>query len=369
MALSGSLNQLLNNCKTTIEGWINTIAAKYLPLSGGTMNSGANITTTTGTITAGKVVVDTNTSIDNGQMHLRVAPDSNNVVGGDANMYLWHRSEVNAGSGGTAPTANREVKVIFRSGNGKDLGYVFNRANTNKTVEQVLCVRSFDDPSNKHWHLAICHSPTAGVYTSAPHPSKLDTNGNIVINTADNSNKIATTYWIRQALPDLVGGTITGTATYAKFPNGTLICAGFVGPVQPGAQVTYPVPFTTRPVSSTVTGAFTIFLFVNTLDFHSLLSANLIRYTLPASQLSTPLVTNLNLEEPLSSAVAGTNTGTFNDSTSSSVNANGRHKLLKFAPKLLVIATSTSSSPIEAIAAVLSTFSSRTRSLLGNVSV
>ena len=252
MALSGSLNQLLNNCKTTIEGWINTIAAKYLPLSGGTMNSGANITTTTGTITAGKVVVDTNTSIDNGQMHLRVAPDSNNVVGGDANMYLWHRSEVNAGSGGTAPTANREVKVIFRSGNGKDLGYVFNRANTNKTVEQVLCVRSFDDPSNKHWHLAICHSPTAGVYTSAPHPSKLDTNGNIVINTADNSNKIATTYWIRQALPDLVGGTITGTATYAKFPNGTLICAGFVGPVQPGAQVTYPVPFTTRPYVSIV---------------------------------------------------------------------------------------------------------------------
>ena len=160
--LVGSIHQFLNNCKDTIVSWCKDAAKTVcLPLSGGSMNSGANITTT-GTVTSGKVVVDTNTNIDNGALNLRAAANSDNIVTTDAGINLRFRDDVIAGSGGSAPPQGREMRIAFKSGNNKDLGYLFSRVGTSKLVEQIMCVRSYDDPS-QHWHLAINHSPTLGV--------------------------------------------------------------------------------------------------------------------------------------------------------------------------------------------------------------
>lgn len=191
--LGGSLSQLINRCKDRISSWITAALASYLPLSGGTMSEGANIKTT-GTISASRVVIDNNSYIDNGVEILK-----------SDNTYI-HMLDTTITSGAT-PENSATSGVFFNTGDNKAISHVEFAANKVADSDDVrtmiyMCTHDFFNPES-YTSIGIYHDASQGFYTSSPHPTKLDTNGNAVINTADNSNKIATTKWVNSAIADM----------------------------------------------------------------------------------------------------------------------------------------------------------------------
>ena len=256
MALNGSILQLINSCKTTIEGWINTIAAKYLPLSGGTVNGDVNINATT---TTNILHVNEPPNVSGAITISRTGNTSGVPNGGP---YIDFKI-LDITKGEWPATGVTKHSDLFFYSNDNSIG-----ENRYGAIESYISPTRIgmsmncytNEVSTQNDNIGIMWNKDNGFWTYAPHPKKLDTSTNtFVLNTADSSNKIATTYWIRQALPNLVGGTFNIGASseagtggtiyqkYIKFPNGYLICHGTLWGIQPGDWITFLVPFIQEP--------------------------------------------------------------------------------------------------------------------------
>ena len=237
--LVGSIHQFLNNCKDTIVSWCKDAAKTVcLPLSGGSMNSGANITTT-GTVTSGKIVID-KSYIDNG---VAILKDSNPRI---------KMINTNIASG-VIPESDVGSTVAFQTGDDVSISHIqfaANKISNNTDVRTMvyMCTHDFFNPDS-YTSIAMYHDATSGFYTYSPHPMKFDASTNkFVLNPADNSNKIATTGWVNQALANMTKGYNTSNGTrYIKFPNGLMICAGYAANVTAGSVVNFPAAFKNMP--------------------------------------------------------------------------------------------------------------------------
>ena len=250
--LVGSIHQFLNNCKDTIVSWCKDAAKTVcLPLSGGSMNSGANITTT-GTVNVGKITVDTDNVIDGGILTLKSATPYIQI--NDTRL-----------TSGTVPSSNTDTGVYFRDKDGKNIGLIYSTAsrisnNTDVRTMTHMCTHDFFNPGS-HGVIGVYHDATNGFWTYSPHPMKLDTNTNkFVINPADNSNRIATTGWVNEFLKQVnrdatkwvTTEVTTGTTdkpqgtvnqTCIRLKEGIQICFGIVSYAKPNYLVTFTKPF------------------------------------------------------------------------------------------------------------------------------
>jgi len=215
--LVGSIHQFLNNCKDTIVSWCKDAAKTVcLPLTGGTVNG--NVSTKKLTATS---------------------------VNSSGDVYSKHISIDNPSTTGAiviinTTTSYNDIYATSENNDDEDKRIGFIRFNPNrdgyKEIEMV--VPQMINNSLKYSTIRTGMNSSGEFYTKAMTPTSV----------TDNTNNIATTYWVNQALANMTKGYNTSNGTrYIKFPNGLMICAGYAANVTAGSVVNFPAAFKNMP--------------------------------------------------------------------------------------------------------------------------
>ena len=218
--LVGSIHQFLNNCKETIVSWCKDAAKTVcLPLTGGTISG--NVTVNGTTNLKGVTTVDSTLNAKSGIF--RSTNDGGiiqTLAPGEAASDTVNGSIVNVDIGWKYSTSYGPV-ISFRSSK-----YVNN-------------------PGRLDLHT---RTPDHTYILSLLNDGKILWDGPTPANT-DSTNHLATTRWVQNVLANMTKSYNSSTSLrYVKFPNGTMICAGYAGNVKAGSVITYPVAFKNPPV-------------------------------------------------------------------------------------------------------------------------
>ena len=251
--LTGSFSQFINKCKDRIVDWCKDASKTVcLPLTGGSMSSGANITTT-GTVTSGKVVVDTNTSIDDGVLSLK---------GENRKAFIYEiNNTIESGANATYPSTDYDAGGLWiRDKNNNNLGLFNYRLNS--TSSQVwMCVHNYLN-ANSHALIGIIHNKDKGFYTECVSPNSNVTTTNQIattgwVNSLFTSVKTDATKWVKTEVT--AGNATTNNPkgvvnqTCVRLKEGIQICWGLVSNAKPNYLVTFSKPFISATYSVTAT--------------------------------------------------------------------------------------------------------------------
>ena len=216
--LTGSLSQLIDRCRSRIEGWISSIAEGYLPLSGGHLSGDLS---SDGSVTSNSVVTDsisvnnsddtpTKSTLSNGVLVLKKAGDNS------ADLIMRLATSADPGTNSDAPSQQRWSGMYIRGVSGKDAGKFFTMVNTNKKVESVMCVHEYNNPNN-HYHISINHDPINGAWSHIDVAPKDSLQGY----SSFVDSQIATAKWVK----DTIASNINTTISNISSNNGLVLSA------------------------------------------------------------------------------------------------------------------------------------------------